>query len=353
MEQVPYDTQQVQRYLHRIGFPGFEQQPSSTPLPEPTVDTLVALHRHHCLTIPFENLSLVDPRLQGPVPIDHDSLYTKMVLQQRGGWCFEANGLLSGMLNSLGYDCYEDSARVVRQGTLVPPKDPFQGLVSSRNMGATFTMTARSHRVVLTQLGGQVYLCDAGFGGQGLLEPMLLQSYDEAQDLSSSSHGSAATTTAAAAAGPLAQPGVSQQAGTSYRLRRGIVGSAELLPSHLVPSHPELHSYVGWYLQCLLEGVWTDLYFFTMEASFLSDFEVQSFHVETKHSLFTKSYVVTMPTPTGRHTLVDYVFKIRAAGQATQERQLQGDAERDSVLREVFGIDVTAKAAGSGVPAGT
>jgi N-hydroxyarylamine O-acetyltransferase len=350
MERLPYSTQQVQQYLHRIAFPGFEQHPSSTPLPEPTADTLVALHRRHCLTIPFENLSLVDPRLLGPLPIDDDSLYNKMVLQQRGGWCFEANGLLSGMLRSLGYDCYEDSARVVRQGTLVSPSSPFQGLVSSRNMGATFTMTARSHRVVLTQLGGQVYLCDAGFGGQGLLEPMLLQAYDETNSGiggGSSSNGLSTTAEAAAAAAAggdvSAEAGVSHQAGTSYRLRRGIVGSAELLPSHLVPTHPELHSHVGWYLQCLLEGAWTDLYFFTLEASYLSDFEVQSFHVERNHSLFTKSYVVTMPTPHGRHTLVDFVLKTRAAGQPTQERQLQGDAERDTVLREVFGIDVRAR----------
>lgn len=47
-------------------------------------------------------------------------------------------------------------------------------------------------------------------------------------------------------------PGDSVQAGTRFRLRRGVLGSAEQLSAAQAMDHPEALSHVGWYLQAHL-----------------------------------------------------------------------------------------------------
>ena len=351
--QVVYTPPQVHSYLQRIRHP--EYMHSLGTQIKPSIEHLRTVHGHHARTIPFENLTLVHPSLKaGLPPTDPAGIYNKLVAHRRGGWCFEQNGLLAWMLQSMGYKLFAGAARVVRAGTLKPCAN-FSGLVSSENLGSTHVLTNRSHRIVFVQLEGRTWLCDVGFGGQGLLEPVLLQAYDASEPSSSSSssgtvhpalqsrskghheHDSAAAAAAAVAAA------VSHQAGTSYRLRYGVLGSAEHLPASQALNHPEVLSHVGFYLQTLINGAWVDLYYFDLSAATESDFEAQSFAVAHNHSLFTKQYVVTMPTEDGRLTLVDYELKIRRAGHPTEVIHLSSDEERDQVLEQRFGIDVTAR----------
>lgn len=79
------------------------------------------------------------------------------------------------MLSLLGFNCYLSLARVVQKGSQQPPTGPFQGLPSSNNKGRTLSLTPSSHLVIFTSVGNEIYLCDVGFGGQGLLEPVLLK----------------------------------------------------------------------------------------------------------------------------------------------------------------------------------
>jgi arylamine N-acetyltransferase len=348
--QIVYTPSQVHSYLQRIRHPNADAH-ISTQI-KPNFELLRTVHRHHAKTIAFENLTLVHPSLKGGIPpTDPDGIYKKLVAHSRGGWCFEQNGLLSWMLQSMGYKLFEGAARVVRAGTLKPCPN-FAGLVSSDNLGSTHFLTNRSHRIVFVQLEGRTWLCDVGFGGQGLLEPVLLQAYDASEPASSSSsafsgqtvesttgHNEHASSTTAAAAGAA----ISHQAGTSYRLRYGILGSAEHLPASKASTHPEALSHVGFYLQTLIKNTWVDLYYFDLSAATDSDFEAQSFAVSHNHSLFTKQYVVTMPTEEGRLTLVDYQLKVRRAGHPTQVIHLSSDEERDQILQQRFGIDVTAR----------
>jgi N-hydroxyarylamine O-acetyltransferase len=134
----------VEEYFKRIGYSG---QPS------PNIETLRQIHRGHAQSIPFENLN---PFLRIPVVLDIDSLYQKLVLNGRGGYCFEHNLLLMHVLKSIGFDVRGLGARVLWN---VPDG----------------TVTARGHMLLLVELEGIKYVADVGFGGLTLTAPLELR----------------------------------------------------------------------------------------------------------------------------------------------------------------------------------
>jgi N-hydroxyarylamine O-acetyltransferase len=82
---------EVAPYLARLGFSG--------PL-APTPETLRALQLAHLLAVPFENL---DISLGRPIRLDLPSLWDKIVVRKRGGFCYELNGLFAWLLENLGF----------------------------------------------------------------------------------------------------------------------------------------------------------------------------------------------------------------------------------------------------------
>ena len=96
----------VTLYLQRIRYEGSV---------EPNFTTLRTLHLAHLLTVPFENL---DIHVQRPITLDRASLFDKIVLRQRGGFCYELNGLFAVLLEELGFvvtllsasDAHDDGA---------------------------------------------------------------------------------------------------------------------------------------------------------------------------------------------------------------------------------------------------
>jgi N-hydroxyarylamine O-acetyltransferase len=66
----------------------------------PNAQTLFALQRAHLLSVPFENL---DIHLGRPIQLEVDVLFSKLIAQMRGGFCYELNGLFACLLESLGY----------------------------------------------------------------------------------------------------------------------------------------------------------------------------------------------------------------------------------------------------------
>lgn len=131
-------------YFKRIGYAG---------ACAPTLDTLIAIHRQHPSAIAFENLN---PLLRKPVPLDFPSLEQKLVKGGRGGYCFEHNTLLRGVLEAIGFEVKALSARVrwsLPAGTLTP----------------------RVHMVLLVKVNGERYFADVGFGGNTLSGPVLFE----------------------------------------------------------------------------------------------------------------------------------------------------------------------------------
>jgi N-hydroxyarylamine O-acetyltransferase len=134
----------LDRYFARVGYQG--------PV-APTLDTLTALHALHPAAIPFENL---DPWLRRPVRLDPAALHDKLVIGGRGGYCYEHNLLLAGVLRRIGFTVRGLAARVMWNA----PAD---------------AVRPRSHMLLLVEVGGVPYLADVGFGGLTLTAPLRLE----------------------------------------------------------------------------------------------------------------------------------------------------------------------------------
>ena len=135
----------VDTYLKRIGYDGHVT---------PTPGTLRALQLAHLLTVPFENLSI---HSNEPIVLNEDALFTKIVNDRRGGFCYECNGLFAGLLRALGFDVKMLAAGVGRaDGTFGPRFD---------------------HMTLMVTLDDR-WLVDVGFG-DSFLEPLLLDSRSE------------------------------------------------------------------------------------------------------------------------------------------------------------------------------
>jgi N-hydroxyarylamine O-acetyltransferase len=137
-------------YLDRIGYDG----PRA-----PTLETLRAVTRLHAMTIPFENLAVL---VNGPPELELPALEAKLVDAERGGYCYEQNGLLAAALGALGFRVQELSARV-RYG--VPAE----------------VLMPRSHRLMSVETPEGTAFADAGFGGLTLTAPVLRQWHEEQQ----------------------------------------------------------------------------------------------------------------------------------------------------------------------------
>lgn len=143
----------VAAYIERIAYDG--------PC-EPTLDTLRRLHRAHLLAVPFENL---DIHLGRPILLDEDRLFEKIVLNRRGGFCYECNGLFGLLLRELGFHVTLLSARVRMSD-------------GSGGFGSEF-----DHLVLRVDLD-ESWLADVGYGG-GFREPLrLVEDVEQVQDWS-------------------------------------------------------------------------------------------------------------------------------------------------------------------------
>lgn len=87
-------------YFKRTGYTGSRA---------PCLQTLHALVRAHAQTIPFEN---IDVLLDRPVSLEPATVFNKLVVRQRGGYCFEQNGLFLQVLRQLGFAARALGARV-------------------------------------------------------------------------------------------------------------------------------------------------------------------------------------------------------------------------------------------------
>src|SRR3954452_23259397 len=90
----------LERYLARIGHAGPCQA---------SLSCLNALIAAHTRTIPFENLDVL---LERPISLEPRDVEGKLVVQRRGGYCFEQDGLFLEVLQTLGFTAAPISARV-------------------------------------------------------------------------------------------------------------------------------------------------------------------------------------------------------------------------------------------------
>ena len=135
----------IKAYLERINYHGSLA---------PGAGTLRELQVAHLLAVPFENLSI---HARQPIVLEDEGLFTKIVENRRGGFCYEANGLFAALLRALGFDVAMLSAEVANpEGEFGPKFD---------------------HMALMVSLD-QRWLVDVGFG-DSFREPLLLDERGE------------------------------------------------------------------------------------------------------------------------------------------------------------------------------
>lgn len=78
---------------------------------EPNLKNLTELQNLHLQHIPFENLDVIR---RVPIYLNLNTIYDKIVYNNRGGYCYELNGLFQALLNELGYSTHLVAATVLR-----------------------------------------------------------------------------------------------------------------------------------------------------------------------------------------------------------------------------------------------
>jgi len=76
---------------------------------KPDADTLRGLQRAHLQKVPFENLDIGLKRI---IHINEPAIWNKVMVNGRGGFCYELNGLFAWLLKQVGFEVTYLNARV-------------------------------------------------------------------------------------------------------------------------------------------------------------------------------------------------------------------------------------------------
>ena len=129
----------IQKYLDRIKY--FSEVETSK-------EVMFGLHKQHLLNIPFENL---DIHYGIKIELDLEKLYQKIIIEKRGGFCYELNSLFNELLKAIGFDTFLISGSVHKKND---------------TYGQEF-----DHMAIIVMLECKLYLVDVGFG-KFILEPL-------------------------------------------------------------------------------------------------------------------------------------------------------------------------------------
>jgi len=260
----------IKAYLERINYRGSLA---------PTAETLRDLQVAHLLTVPFENLSI---HAGQPIVLEDDALFTKIVANRRGGFCYEANGLFAALLRALGFNVAMLSAEVANAEGEFGPNFDHMALMVSLPVSSLASSAQR-------------WLVDVGFG-DSFLQPLLL---DERCD--------------------------QVQRSRAYRI---LSDGTRLL------------------LMRRDEGdEWKAQYRFTLQTYSYADYaDMCRYHQTSPQSHFTRARICSRATEDGRITLSEMRFITTSQSgvhEVRQERTLTSEVEYATILREQFGIVMT------------
>jgi len=145
----------MKEYLRRIGFVG--DGVLDVPPIKKDYATLSELQYRHFLTVPYENLDILR---NIPLSLDTKKLYDKIVINKRGGYCFELNAIFNWLLCEIGFKTINYFARFLLGESKIP---------------------MRRHRVIRVDIGGVSYLADVGVGSITPEKPLKLVENEETE----------------------------------------------------------------------------------------------------------------------------------------------------------------------------
>jgi N-hydroxyarylamine O-acetyltransferase len=256
-------------YFARIGYGGSL---------EPTLDTLNAIVLGHVQRIPFENLDIL---LGRSISLEPRAIFGKLVTEERGGYCFEQNWLLSQVLESLGFEVTLISAR-------------------SRYSLLTTASLPRTHVLLRVEVEGASHLVDVGFGALSPTAalPLVLNV-------------------------PLVTPHEQRRLVTEGDWQGLSLRGPEAVLVHQVR---------------FAEG-WQDLFELTLEPMPPADRELGNFYTSSHpRTHFKERLIVARATASGRVRILDRELSFRARDGSATTRELQSSGELLEVLAEHFGL---------------
>lgn len=130
----------LKSYFARIGF---DQEPRRD------LETLTRLMRRQLFSIPFENLDVQAGKEISLIP---EAIVDKLLHNNRGGYCYEVNGLFAMALSALGFEYQLIACRPMFYPVLRP----------------------RTHMALAVTIEQDIWLCDVGFGSHGIRAPLAL-----------------------------------------------------------------------------------------------------------------------------------------------------------------------------------
>ena len=138
----PMTDLHIKQYLHKLQLN--ELQPAAD------LPTLTKLQDAHLKFIPYENFDCLNGRITS---LKHYDMFQKLIIHNRGGICFELNGLYNWLLESLGFNVTSFAARYIDK------LDVYQ---------------IRRHRVMCVTIDNKRYLTDVGVNSESPRIPLEL-----------------------------------------------------------------------------------------------------------------------------------------------------------------------------------
>ncbi|WP_022666956.1 arylamine N-acetyltransferase family protein [Desulfospira joergensenii] len=256
-------------YFERVGYTGGTS---------PCQETLHGLHQAHTLSIPFENLDVYYNKI---ISLDPLSLFKKIVTLGRGGYCFEMNGLFAAVLETLGFKVTPLLARVA--------------------VDFKRTFGPKTHQVLMVETPGHRWIADVGFGKDGIIRPILLDTPEDQYQFS-----------------------------RTFRLEKD----------------PRF----GYILGLLTREGDRCQYAFTLDPCSEADYLMSNHFTSTfPESLFVKQRICTIPTREGRITLTDQHLKIDSK-QGRKISLITNEKDFQAKLKQYFGLDLPCPIGKKGMP---
>lgn len=250
----------LEQYFNRIDYKGSKNCNSQT---------LIDIHRQQCFHIPFD---MLDPHLRIPPSLDPHFIIQKILNGKRGGGCTQINELLALALTELGFKVTRLMARVLYD----VPKNKVPIL---------------AHKALLVEFGAEKWLCDTGFGSNGLILPI-----------------------------PFELNKIFTQFDNAFMLVKDEV--------------------FGYKLQTQVINEWVDLYAFHLLAFFPEDFNaIHYYNCRNPDRVFVRHVIVTMPFSQGQKILFDRTYKERTIN-GTNTIEIKDVRQYHDILKNKFNIEL-------------
>jgi arylamine N-acetyltransferase len=159
-----YSPEEVNAYLDRIKVPAKTRTYLKTPGGgEHALEVLTTLQHSALTSIPFDNTVLHYSSSQELV-LDKKRLFEKIVLNNEGGSCFQANRLFMWMLQSMGFHCYPTIARINRNTW------------SNGAAGAVDSLFGEwIHMMMIVKVHGTRYIVDTSYTSNMPTSPLIIR----------------------------------------------------------------------------------------------------------------------------------------------------------------------------------